>query len=63
MTLTELIQQRVSLYEEMNGKLKQLRVEYEPKLAALNLQIERESKNGVKKRINAAMNGKPNGRI
>jgi len=58
MTLIELLEQRVGLYTEMNVKLKELRLEYEPKLAAINLQIERESKNGVKKRINSAMNGK-----
>jgi len=63
MTLTELIEQRVLLYEEMNDKLRHLRFDYEPKLAALNLQIQRESKNGVKKRINAATNGKSNGRV
>ena len=63
MTLTELIEQRVLLYEEMNDKLRHLRLDYEPKLAAINLQIEREGLNGIKKRINAAMNGKTNGRV
>jgi len=60
MSLPDLLKARKDLYSEIHAKQRAIKTEYEPKLSSLNLQIARESKNGVGKRIKLANTGRFN---
>lgn len=60
MNLQTLLGERRRIYNEISEKQKAIRKEYEPKLAALNLQIDREAQKGVGKRIRLSNTGRFN---
>lgn len=49
MNFTELIDARAELFREIHRQQLAIKAEYEPKIAVLNLQIDREHQKGIKK--------------